>query len=89
MKRSLKLQINELKNDKIDLKELLKDSQDYLIKSKEEGQAHLQAEEHRWNNRLDSAKNEIIQLEDGNVSGVGSEEFEHWYFQQQYHSVQL
>ena len=58
------LQINELKNDKIDLKELLKDSQDYLIKSKEEGQAHLQAEEHRWNNRLDSAKNEIIQLEE-------------------------
>ena len=58
-----KLIVSGLEHDKLDLTQLLQESQDYLIQAKEEFQAKLSAEEHRWNDRLQVCSSELHQME--------------------------
>lgn len=61
---SLRVKVDELENEKIDTTSMLQDSQDYVLRSKEEQEAKMVAEEKRWQDRLASAENEFIRLED-------------------------
>ena len=62
--KSLRIKVTELENDKLDATSLLQDSQNFLLKNKEEQEAKLISEEQRWTHRFASAENEIVRLED-------------------------
>ena len=64
MMESLRLKVTELENDKLDATSLLQNSQNFLLKNKEEQEAKLISEEQRWTHRFASAENEIVRLED-------------------------
>ena len=59
----LQNKLNELENDKLDLKGLLEESQHYLVIAKEEFEAKILSEEHRWSARLENERKERDLLE--------------------------
>jgi chromosome segregation ATPase len=61
---ALKIEMVEVRNDKMDVAALLEESQAHLIQKNNEWDATLQAEEVRWQDRLNSTKQEIIRLEE-------------------------